>query len=90
MTLPQQRALAILRDAGEALAPKDFARLMWPGGYEKWGRCGIKGVAKGTGATMKAGAFLESLVRLGLVARVQLRYGFGYHSADRGQSNLPP
>lgn len=88
MTIPQQRALGILRDAGEALTPHDFARLMWPAGYDRWGRTG-RGVAKGIGATLKAGAFLESLVKLGLVARVQLRYGFGYHLREQGQPKLP-
>lgn len=30
LTAPQQRALDILRGAGGPLAPREFARLMWP------------------------------------------------------------
>jgi hypothetical protein len=68
LTKPQRRAMIILRDFGP-MRPGWFSTKMWPDSpsHRNRSRCGQHGARVATGIHQKAGQFLSSLRRLGLV-----------------------
>lgn len=69
LTASQRRALAIIRDHGDAIGyPKQFAKLMWPDseGWQTHARMG-RGTHRGAGMYGAAGAYLGRLKKSGLI-----------------------
>lgn len=68
LTKAQRVALETLEEHGPIPARR-FAELRWPQGFNRASNTGLRGHSTliGAGASMKAGAFLQRLVALGLV-----------------------
>lgn len=69
LTKAQRRALRLLREWPEGLSARAFAAAAYPEAFRRTSATGRKGrgTLNGAGASLKAGAFLRRLFRMGLV-----------------------
>lgn len=69
LTKAQARALRLLREWPEGLSARAFAAAAYPEAFRRTSSTGRKGrgTLNGAGASLKAGAFLRRLFRMGLV-----------------------
>lgn len=77
LTTSQLRALRLIQTApGGYVAPRQFAKLMWPDseGWRRRSKAGPYGSAKGGGMNLAAGGYLGKLTRKGLLVKIYDKY----------------